>query len=342
MYEHSDSIKIAFVSLLVLVGTGFIIAALARHISVGKDPLVAPDAAATSAIIAYYSAGHHLLNTGTGLADGTRYNMYMTTVAQKGHSEALVRQPAVIYVLDLPFNAQTHLLGVGKSYQLDRLQFASFAQAAGLQQVSEAGELLAACDLYAPANQVVQANVLSPEALTFVEQYCTSHFWELHDSELYVVVPDAGIGNAQFITQTQQFISSIEPLLPPIDPNVPVTHHEVPYDMYDGPSLTCPICTKRMELHDSRWFMCTDGHGVLITGSELGHLRAHRLKIIMNPAGTTHHGPLQCPHCQQPMQRVNYNNGKIELDACTNCVFCWLDADEVSHFAKRKKLFGIF
>ncbi|HSX42826.1 MAG TPA: hypothetical protein VLF59_01945 [Candidatus Saccharimonadales bacterium] len=294
----------------------------------------APDA---SAIIDFYTAGHNLINAGTGIVDGMRYSMYLTMPAEKQYGEAYVPGSAVIYVLDLPFNTQAHLLGLSRLYQLNRLQFESFITSNGLSKTDLEGDFPDHFDVYTGPDQGFRIrSVLKPDATQFVERYCSTHFWELHDSELYFVVTEHAIGDVNFITESQQFVDAIRPTLAPGDPNAPIVHHEVPYDIYDGPPLNCPVCQREMELHDGCWFMCAQGHGALMTGRELGRLEKQLLMITIDSAHAVHHGPLICPHCAKLMELVHYQGGPIEIDSCTNCPFRWLDANEIGSIAGRR------
>src|ERR1700760_771073 len=93
---------------IVVIAGSSIVGAFLRTWSIGRRPAAAAvphlDASDTSAIIAYYTAGHNLINAGTGMVDGMHYSMYLTTPAERQYGEAFVAGSAVIYVLDLPFN----------------------------------------------------------------------------------------------------------------------------------------------------------------------------------------------------------------------------------------------
>ena len=285
---------------------------------------------AASAIVTYYAAGHDLINAGSGITDGMRYSMYMTSAAENKHGEPYAHEVAIVYVLDLPFNTQTHLLGMSKSYGLDQLQFEGFLTGVGMARLQPDGGFAGAFDMYAAQGSSFQPRqILDAADMTLVQKYCATHFWELHDSELYFVVTDRGIGDTDFIIESQQFADAIRPALSLANPDAPVVHHEVPYDIYDGPALACPLCRKNMELHDETWFMCADQHGILVTDHDLARLSRHELPVTIAATQAIHHGPLRCPHCYHAMKPVPHQDTKLEIDSCTNCAFSWLDADEV-------------
>jgi hypothetical protein len=327
----SETTRTILDATILILAAGTVGAAYLRTRSIGRG---VPDASDTSAIIAFYTAGHNLINAGTGTVDAMHYGMYLTLPAEKQYGEAFVDGSAVIYVLDLPFNTQVHLLGLSKRYELDRLRFEAFIKTTGLAKTDLEGDFPDHFDIWAGGDQGFQVRyVLDPDAMTFVEKYCSSHFWELHDSELYFVVTDDVIGNPDFITESQQFVAAIRPALPPSDPTAPLVHHEVPYDIYDGPPLNCPVCAQQMELRDGCWFRCVQGHGALLTGRELVRLEKQLLLIAADAMKAVHHGPLICPHCSHPMELVHYQDGPVEIDSCTNCAFRWLDADEIGQIA---------
>jgi len=299
---------------------------------------------AVSSLVGYYSVGHSLLNTGHGTIDGIHYGMYMTTVTDKQFGDAFTDEVAIIYVLDLPFNTGVHLLGASKLYKIDHTKFDPFLAQNGLQKVALEGDSSNFFDMYAAKGQDFQIrSILNPEQFATVEKYCKTQFWELHDSELYFIVTDDGIGNGNIIETTNQFIHALQPALPATTSSLPVVHREVPYDVYDGPILDCPLCGKKMELCDSKWFRCVDGHGVLVISREFEQLYHRRLTIQIDPAKAVHHGPLACPHCHYSMQTVQDHDKKIEVDLCPNCAFSWLDADDVATLLVRRKwrFFGL-
>jgi hypothetical protein len=284
----------------------------------------------TSAMFSYYSIGHDVLNTGTGTSDGMRYGMYMTTPVPED-AEAFVQQSVVIYVLDLPFNTQAHLLGVSSSHSINRLQFETYLASVGMAKVQLDPDFAKDCSIFTGRDHDFQVQyALDPDAIKFVRKYTRTHLWELHDSELYVFVPETSIGDSRFVIDSHLFVEAIRPALPAPRPDAVVVHREIPYTVYDGPALRCPICRKFMELQDTAWFRCPSGHGMLVTDRELDALSNDKLHQKIDLTAIVHHGPLTCPHCHHGMEIVRYNGTKLEINACINCRFKWVDTDDAS------------
>jgi hypothetical protein len=288
----------------------------------------------TSALVSYYSTGHDILNTGSGTSDGMRYGMYMTTPAGGDSGESFIMQSTVIYVLNLPFNTQVHLLGVNTSSTLSKLQFETYLTAVGMAKVALDEEFDKVCDMYTGRDHEFRVQyALDPDAMAFVKKYCRTHLWELHDSELYVVVPDNAIGSGQFVIESHSFVDAIRAALPAGNPTATITHREIAFTIYDGPNLRCPICQKHMTLQEDAWFRCKNGHGMLVTDRQLDQLVNNRLHEHIDSNAIIHHGPLTCPHCHHPMETMRYNGSKLEVNACSNCQFKWVDTDEQTNLS---------
>jgi len=318
--------------LVIVVGGG--VFAFTRRWSIGRNLRRTDDTDVSdgSAIISFYTAGHPLLNGGEGKVNGMRYLMYLSMPADRVRGDEFVSEDSIIYCLDLPFNTQTHLLGLSKEYKLDRLKFESFLHANGMQKITLEGDFPDYFDLYASANQDLQVRmVLDPSAMEFVEDYCHDHFWEIHDSELYFAITSSDKENEDFVQQSAQFVSAIKPALLPGEAGAAVVHHDTPYGEYDGPALTCPICHITMDLHDDSWFTCTNGHGALLTGRQLIKIVNKQLQIISPDASkATTHGSLSCPHCGNPMEMEHYEEGPVIIYSCNSCTFRWIDADALA------------
>lgn len=329
MQTHLDLLRIILgILLLTAIGAGIIRVVRRRRAGRQAADLTATTAQ-TSALLAYFRAGHTLINAGGNVIDGMRYNMYLTDQRSTPNDDTYVAEPVVIYVLDLPFNTQAHLLGIVPSKSLDQPHFERFLQGYAIAALQTAPTLLGdRVSVYgASGTQLRPEQPSDPAAAGLLAAYGASHLWELHDSELYVVVPDSGIGNSRFIIDSQQFAAHLRSLLPPPATDAPVVHHEVLFDIYDGPALVCPICRKPMQLNDEVWFNCVDGHGVLLSSREFGSLAAGKLRPNLDPRAAVHHGPLACPHCTYALSAKRYAKGTIEN--CDNCTFCWIDADQI-------------
>jgi Zn-finger nucleic acid-binding protein len=94
--------------------------------------------------------------------------------------------------------------------------------------------------------------------------------------------------------------------------------------------MKCPICNAELVERD-QVFVCQRGHGTLMAGKLLGELK--KLDFPDEPASGEARAddkkPLTCPHCSAQMQKVNYNDSGIIIDACTNCPYRWLNAGEI-------------
>ena len=319
------AIVVAFIVGRVLQRRWSIANALSK--SSAEDAANAPD---TSAILSYYTAGHDLVNAGSGTVSGMNYTLYITGPLDGGQGDGFVSEQAIIYALELPFNTQAHLLGLSKSFGLDRLQFASFLRGLGMENIQLEGDFPDYFDVYATGDQGFEVRtVLEPDSMAFVVEYCRTHFWEIHDAMLYFAITDSSTGNEDFVVESKRFAESIRPALPAGSPGAPPVEHPVAYGKYSGPALACPLCQKPMELHDQAWFSCAD-HGVLLNGGDLQRLHSHQLQITLATSTSTPHETLTCPNCKHTMAQVQYEEGSLQIDSCTNCPFRWLDAAEVA------------
>jgi Zn ribbon nucleic-acid-binding protein len=307
-----------------------------RKFSIGRlvdksTPQLA-DSEYDSAIISFYSAGHDMANATRSKLNGMHYSTYVTV---PNNVDAFVDELAAICALDLPFNTGSHLVGLSKEHKIDRVQFETFLAANGMVKVVLEGDFPDYFDIYAPPGQDTEVRqVLNPEAMGFVVDFCRTHFWEINSSELYIVATDNDQGNESIIAESQRFVDQIKPALLPGEAGAATVHHAVPYGEYDGPALACPLCAKAMILTDN-WMLCPDGHGVLINGRDILRLRHHTLDIPMEPSKTTAHGTITCPNCHNQMAVVNYQDTGIEIDSCEQCPYRWLDADEVTKLASK-------
>lgn len=342
MYSQNtvfNNLDFYFVLAAILFGVGTL---FWRRFSIGqllsRTP-PAPDAVEGAAILAYYTAGHSLFNVKRGNLDGMKYSFMITgpggrsTVRDNGY----VDESAVIYTLDLPFNTETHLVGLSKKFKIDRVQFEAFLLANSLVKITLEGDFPDYFDLYAKKDQDFQVRyVLDPEAMAFVVDYSRSHFWEINDAELYFVNPDPNQDSTDILKESQRFVEQIKPALLPGDPNAPTVHHEVPYGEYDGPPLPCPRCKKTMTLTDT-WQVCPDGQGILINGRNLKRLNNHELRIQLPAISKTQHSRIICPNCHNPMVSVAFDGSKdLRIDSCEHCPFRWLDADDISQLTAKK------
>jgi len=299
---------------------------------VGNAPMPLPDGPEASSIIAYYAAGHQFNNVLRSQLNGMKYSTYVTLPVENA---TFTDTLAAIVALDLPFNTQAHLIGLSRQHHIDRLQFESFLLANGMQKIELEGNFPDYFDLYAPPGQEIAVReVLTPESMAFVVDYCSSHFWEINSAELYIVATENDQDNQNIIAASQQFMEEIKPALLPGEAGAAPVHHAAPYGEYDGPALPCPICSQTMTMQDN-WQLCPAGHGVLISGRDIIRLRHRQLQIPADAAKAVAHGSLTCPNCHFQMEEVDYQDSGVKIDSCENCPFRWLDANEVGELASK-------
>ncbi|MGZ6005056.1 MAG: zf-TFIIB domain-containing protein [Candidatus Saccharimonadales bacterium] len=296
------------------------------------DPASVPaDSQSDSEILSFYTAGHLLTRLAKTTAKGLKYSVYLTLPYNLENS--IVTEDAAIVVLDLPFNTQTHLIGLSKQHGIDRVKFDSFVQANGMEKVELEGDFPDFFDIFVAKGQQFQARVvLDPDSMQFVADFCKSHFWEINSSELYLAASSQDKGTDNYIETALKFVDSLKPALLPGEPGAAKVHHEVQYGEYDGPALLCPICQKTMTIHDN-WQICPAGHGILVNGKDLTRLHAKELVINPLPANDQKHAYLKCPFCRHQMENVDYEETHTMIDSCTFCTFRWLDANEIAKIA---------
>ncbi|HEY5152575.1 MAG TPA: hypothetical protein VII55_01230, partial [Candidatus Saccharimonadales bacterium] len=210
---YSHAYNLVFVLILVI---GVYLYRLWRKFSLSRfvdnGPGELADSQSNSVILSYYTAGHNLINASRGKVADMSYSLYATTPQQQAADESIayVENDAAIYALDLPFNTESHFVGLSKSHKLNRLQFESFLKANGMEKVVLEGDFPDYFDIYADKGQQFEVRtVLDPSAMAFVVDYCQSHFWEINDSELYIVATDtdkSDTGNPSVVEQSQQFV----------------------------------------------------------------------------------------------------------------------------------------
>lgn len=298
------------------------------------DNATLPDSPSDSAIISFYSAGHLLARAGSGTLDDMRFASYVTTPAMDT-SNAFTGGFAIINVLDLPFNTDTHMIGLSKQHGIDRVAFANFVQANGMERVELEGDFSDYFDLFAAKGEQIDVrSVLAPDAMAYVVDYCGQHFWEINRAEMYFVGSTEDKAAGDIFQEARDFVGKIKPALKPGQPGAPVVHHEVAYGEYDGPPLKCPICSEPMA-SNNLWHVCPDAHGVLISGRELIGVRNGTIKIPVSVDKAVEHGALTCPNCQHPMSLVDYEGTGVEIDSCENCPYRWLDANEIDRLVSK-------
>jgi Zn-finger nucleic acid-binding protein len=311
-----------------------------RRYSVGrlvrKDPSAQlADSQSDSAILSFYSSGHTLLRAGKGTLNGMNFASYLSS-PDTDPASGYVNDFAFINVLDLPFNTDTHLIGLSKEHEVDRIKFGNFLQANGMEPVILEGDFSKYFDLYAAKGEQVDVRtVLDPKAMAYVVDFCKSHFWEINRAEMYFVASSSDKHDNNIFKAAAAFVDEVKPALRPGQSGAPVVHHEVAYGEYDGPPLACPVCKATMTNNDL-WHACPAGHGFLMSGRELGAIHAGKLKLEADPTKTKKHDILTCPNCHNPMTRVDYQGGGVQIDSCEYCPYRWIDATDAAQLATGK------
>jgi hypothetical protein len=297
-----------------------------RHL---KD---ATDSDGSSLLLSFYGAGHRLNNLGgPSHINGINFSAYITEPLRGTITPgtAYVAETALIYKVDLPFNTVSHLIGLNKAANLDRLEIAAFLKAHGMEKIILEGDFKDYFDIYANKNeQVLVREVLHPRAMAYVVDYCRSHFWEISGSELYFVIRSHDKDENSVIDESQQFIEAIKPAQLPGMAGAPLVHRDLPYGTITESALNCPLCATLMEQYEG-WQACKTGHGILLSARDFIRLHNHELAVqLVNPTPEAH-GPLTCPNCHSPMEQTGYQESTIQINVCTNCPFRWLDADSL-------------
>ena len=101
--------------------------------------------------------------------------------------------------------------------------------------------------------------------------------------------------------------------------------------------MNCPICSKQLAF-SKEWLGCPDGHGVLVTASQLSDLRdidgdeknknAEEINVAQSGGNPVAHNVLSCPYCQSSMEPTEFAFTNVQIDVCPKCMFRWLDAGE--------------
>jgi Zn-finger nucleic acid-binding protein len=285
-------------------------------------------------LLAFYTRGNAIFRLSSGEQAGNSYKVFETVPdPMAGKISNAVASGAVIYAIDLDFNTQAHIIGVGKSTPADRTSIIEALHDYKMEKVELEGDFSDYFDVFcAPGQQVQVRYVFNPEGMATFEKYVKDNCWEVVGDQLYVVgnAMQALQGSLQgddVIAESSTFIQSVSPAIKGSLPGAPVKH-EASYGDYNGPVLNCPTCQKPMAM-EHNIHVCPDGHGILISGRELLQLHDGSLKLQVTAPRPQQHGALMCPFCKHEMLISNYLEGKTVIDSCPNCTFRWLDADEV-------------
>ncbi|MDB5182792.1 MAG: hypothetical protein JWO47_576 [Candidatus Saccharibacteria bacterium] len=282
-------------------------------------------------LLAFYTRGNAIFRLVSGEQNGTSFKIFETAPDPYASSQLSTLTPgAVIYAIDLDFNTQAHIIGVGKTSPGDNIGVKQALHDFDMEKVDLEGDFSQYFDVFCALGQQVQTRyVLNPKGMQDFIKYIQNNCWEIVGDQMYVVgqLLDA-LAGADIIEDSSVFIKSISPSIKSSIPGGDPVHHEKAYGEYDGPVLNCPICSKPMTLTNNI-HLCPEGHGVLINGRELLDIHAGKLDFVINNPNPQAHSSLTCPFCKNTLIASNYLEGKTVIDSCPHCAFRWLDADEV-------------
>lgn len=281
-----------------------------------------------SLIMAYYTNGLDLMQLSRGKTNGLRYSLY-TTIKAKFDSEnpVFIDAGSLIYVLQLPFNTQAHIVGISKKYNVNRGFLTSFLDANGVENTPLEGDFVNKCNIYSQIGQgSITQYVLDPKAMQFIIDFCADNFWEIAGDELILVKTENQKGGGNLLDISSRFVQEIRPA---IEQKGEPVKHKAPYGVYEGDPLPCPICKAPMTVK-TNWLECPNSHGILINGRYVIEIREKRLKAEELIACAIEHGEIICPNCGSTMNKVNYQSTGVMIDSCSECPFRWLDTNEAS------------
>ncbi len=307
------------------------------------EPNLTPAEGEISLLLSYYSKGYELNCMSSGKIADMHYMIFITANTHYPNTmdknSILAPANSIIYVLHLPFNTQSHIVGISKKTLTD-MQIDNFLLNNNMETVELEGDFGSYISLYASKGQQQQTRyVFNPDVMEYVVDYCGSNYWEIVGDEMYFVsISGTATEGVNIIDASQKFIEYIRPALTKYMPSELQAKHEAPYGQYWGEPYNCPICNIKM-LNNDIYQSCPVGHGVFIGGRGIIRLRKGEITIVLpdlseNSMPSNMVNKLICPKCQIDMQKVNYLETNLVIDYCSHCYYRWLDHDEVSAMEK--------
>jgi len=240
-----------------------------------------------------------------------------------------------IYAFALPFKTELHLLGIPANEEGRQ-----WSQQSGMETVRLEGNYPDYFTLYAEEGQQSLTRYhIDPQVMVFSIDFIKNMHWEIVNNTLYFLdnelLPSLDIAD--------EFIRMIKPAFTPtpkLEPKLFVSR--IGEELKDSAlDLKCPICQVELML-GKKWLACPEGHGYLISGTEMLDVRkdkAHIVKELSEVFGrppkviskvvNVQHEELHCPHCSHAMRQANYQNTEIILDICSYCPYRWIDGGEL-------------
>jgi hypothetical protein len=171
----------------------------------------------TSLLLAMYSEMAKLNKLASGEVDGTPYSVMevISTLPERDPSNSINAQPtAYIYIFELGFHTEAHILGFGKSINAesiaDKLQMMSY----NVEKVSLEGDFDSYFSVYcAPEQQIKTRTIFSPDNMEIFADYVKNYSWEVIGNRLYVVGGLSLSVTEGVIKDTNDFIKDIRPII---------------------------------------------------------------------------------------------------------------------------------
>jgi Zn-finger nucleic acid-binding protein len=259
---------------------------------------------------------------------GLRYVYLLENLAANGETG--------VYAVVLPFVTDIHLIGIPHGKQSS---FGSSLRLSEMKPVQLEGDYGSFFSLYvADDEQVETRTLLDPEAMEYSIDFCSSYIWEIVNDTLYFasqgILPDMKVVD-DFIQQLAPEGSKPSGLT--LTPKPQVTE----ILSADSSTLLCPVC--KVALHKGRrWLACPNGHGYLLTASELIHTRMHiddfqrsvksilgARPTVVTPVVVVEHGTLHCPNDDQELHKTPYQETPAFLYLCNACIYRWIDGKDL-------------
>lgn len=241
-----------------------------------------------------------------------------------------------LYAVALPFTAAAHLLGIPKN---SGDLISSDAVPSNMELVSLEGNYSEHFTLFVETGGQADARyILDPEAMAHSIDFINTFHWELEGSTLYFLddssLPPLAVVDA-FIEQivpanTAQQAPTIQQI------------HKKEILSSVASKLLCPHCQTQLR-KGKNWLACPEGHGYLLTGSQLLEIRLDsasftkqlsqslgRAPKIFTDIKIAAHKEIICPHCSTMMVSAPYQHSEIIMDRCPNCQYRWIDGVELN------------
>lgn len=324
---------VVVVLVLMYVNMRFHLWANIKKIFMGDSPKESAAGDDSGFIMAYYSSGYKLEPVSSGDVQGMHYTIYITSHLDGYAVQKYAKSGSVIYCLNLPFNTQTHIVGISKKYTVDSIYLDSFLTGNELEPVVLEGDFPDTFNLYSGPDQGTEVRyILDPAAMKFAMDYCTNNFWEISGDEMYIVSAEGQKGSMDLVNDSARFVKEIKPRFTKTKPGEAPVHHESAYSTFGSTQYPCPICQTPMTIHESTQ-TCPNNHGMLVNARYIVKLKDKQAQPPASIGKPTKHGVITCPNCNVSMVQVDYQESGLIIDSCTSCPLRWLDASEANKIA---------